>query len=510
MFHTVSHKRKLPVPFYEVLDQEFAALHDVDPSKYSWEFLPAHLKGSPSDLIEKIRPLFSPDDQTILPETCSKEELAGWLNRLIHKPGNLYDDRQLPKGTFTKETVVLAKLDLDPGERARVNRLLLEEAYSDYLSKIHEIHLAAVYQRIHQAESRTALCLSGGGIRSATFALGVIQGLARRDLLKEFDYLSTVSGGGYIGGWLSSWIRRAGAAEKVFAALKGDRACSPMEPESKPLRHLRMFSNYLTPKLGAFSADTWVLVATYLRNLFLNWLVFGPILLALFALPRVNVSLLHARPPGWVITGGFLIGYFLAAWGMAYAIMNRPTVMDYFKEHGGKWFRRRGQGSFLIWCLAPICLAAIGITTSWAWVQNGAVADNENPILRAILWVICGTLGLSSPKILNYCVLGAVLHLTGWVIAERYLRRWRGIGASALRGELIAVVSTGTLGGFLLWSAATLSFRCVDAPKTPKSPRILLKIPENPHIINSPAGPENSDASPAEWRRVITVKCAEA
>jgi len=51
----------------------------------------------------------------------------------------------------------------------------------------------------------TALCLSGGGIRSATFALGVIQGLAERGVLSGFDYLSTVSGGRYVGGWLSSW-----------------------------------------------------------------------------------------------------------------------------------------------------------------------------------------------------------------------------------------------------------------------------------------------------------------
>ena len=42
----------------------------------------------------------------------------------------------------------------------------------------------------------TALCLSGGGIRSATFCLGVIQGMANRGLLPCFDYLSTVSGGG--------------------------------------------------------------------------------------------------------------------------------------------------------------------------------------------------------------------------------------------------------------------------------------------------------------------------
>ncbi|MDX6303281.1 MAG: hypothetical protein QOI77_250, partial [Blastocatellia bacterium] len=44
---------------------------------------------------------------------------------------------------------------------------------------------------------RSALCLSGGGIRSATFNLGLLQGLARHELLSKFDYLSTVSGGGF-------------------------------------------------------------------------------------------------------------------------------------------------------------------------------------------------------------------------------------------------------------------------------------------------------------------------
>src|SRR5262245_25509723 len=66
-----------------------------------------------------------------------------------------------------------------------------------------------------------ALCLSGGGIRSASFCLGVLEGLARystgrlentsangKSLLQQLDYLSTVSGGGYIGSWLMAWIYR--------------------------------------------------------------------------------------------------------------------------------------------------------------------------------------------------------------------------------------------------------------------------------------------------------------
>src|SRR2546429_9844041 len=58
------------------------------------------------------------------------------------------------------------------------------------------------------------LAISGGGIRSATFSLGIIQMLAKFDLLKHLDYISTVSGGGYIGTWLYSWIRRCQAKER--------------------------------------------------------------------------------------------------------------------------------------------------------------------------------------------------------------------------------------------------------------------------------------------------------
>src|SRR5688572_6426138 len=69
-------------------------------------------------------------------------------------------------------------------------------------------HLSAVFEELHAAEL-TALCFSGGGIRSATFGLGIIQALAKHKLLTRFDYLSTVSGGGYLGSWLSAWVYRA-------------------------------------------------------------------------------------------------------------------------------------------------------------------------------------------------------------------------------------------------------------------------------------------------------------
>ena len=50
------------------------------------------------------------------------------------------------------------------------------------------------------------LALSGGGVRSASFCLGALQALNRAGALHKIDYLSTVSGGGYIGSPRPEWL----------------------------------------------------------------------------------------------------------------------------------------------------------------------------------------------------------------------------------------------------------------------------------------------------------------
>jgi hypothetical protein len=263
------------------------------------------------------------------------------------------------------------------------------------------------------------LALSGGGIRSATFCLGFLQQLHRLKLLRIFDYLSTVSGGGYVGGWWSAWLSREEGAirtreecplftpsdlhnpasfvarvsnggdpvsielldqmhrnesgeftyrllaragngdtpdpelirklvvelnsyltrpaandsaavvgnsedeKKAAAARERDlmwanrlrleqefpyelRNVFPpdekIEPQRRyaqgadqgsegslcawedPIHHLRLFANYLTPRKGMLSADTWRAVSVVTRNLFLTWLILLPLVTAVMLL----------------------------------------------------------------------------------------------------------------------------------------------------------------------------------------------------------------------------------
>ena len=61
---------------------------------------------------------------------------------------------------------------------------------------------AEVREEYLALEQRAGLAFSGGGIRSATIALGLTEALASRGRLYAFDMLSTVSGGGYFGSFL--------------------------------------------------------------------------------------------------------------------------------------------------------------------------------------------------------------------------------------------------------------------------------------------------------------------
>jgi hypothetical protein len=137
------------------------------------------------------------------------------------------------------------------------------------------------------------LAFSGGGIRSATFSLGVLQALARYRLLRRFDYLSTVSGGGYAGGFLGRLFTRP--KEDLVRALPkavqpaAENTLSPAdlvekiltEPGAKPISFLRENGRYLSPT-GA--GDSLLAGAVVLRNVVSIHVVLGGLLVSVFLL----------------------------------------------------------------------------------------------------------------------------------------------------------------------------------------------------------------------------------
>ena len=216
------------------------------------------------------------------------------------------------------------------------------------------------------SQPRAALCISGGGIRSASFALGVIQGLAKLgrtakdSFLARIDYLSTVSGGGYIGSWLSGWSHREKGIENVIDKLRRSQPPNKLDPEPGPVHHLREYSNYLTPHLGIFSADTWAFFGAYLRNLLLMWLVLIPLFVGILAVPRVFVSLTMGEKQH-IGLGIEYAAFLLFAWAIAFTGLTRPTA----KATPNRWVYR--NGAFQLLCLLPLCLFAAAVAIGHAW-----------------------------------------------------------------------------------------------------------------------------------------------
>jgi hypothetical protein len=129
-----------------------------------------------------------------------------------------------------------------------------------------------------------ALAISGGGIRSASFGLGVLQALVAGNVLPKVDYLSTVSGGGYIGSCLTWFLHQklpdgvtdAGTKPENFPL--GQR--SNQTADNRVLNFLRQHGNYMVPGKGL----NWTsLVAVLLRSVTVSLFVYGGLLLAALA-----------------------------------------------------------------------------------------------------------------------------------------------------------------------------------------------------------------------------------
>jgi hypothetical protein len=119
------------------------------------------------------------------------------------------------------------------------------------------------------SDGMIGIALSGGGIRSASFCLGVLQALNAADLIRRFHYLSTVSGGGYIGTSMTVSM----AYDNDFPFGKTGRNPG----ETAETGHLRDHSRYLLQD-GLPSAIS--ATAIYLRGLAMNVVVVMPFLLA--------------------------------------------------------------------------------------------------------------------------------------------------------------------------------------------------------------------------------------
>ncbi|HKR59423.1 MAG TPA: patatin-like phospholipase family protein [Pyrinomonadaceae bacterium] len=403
-----------------------------------------------------------------------EDQVRASLNRILAR--QIYDWRDCMQINLRETTEKLFELYEENGNQSSLdelkwlNRFLLEDLFPKYLEKVSDIRLTAIYQRRHERKP-AALCLSGGGIRSATFALGLLQGLARQNLLTQFDYLSTVSGGGYIGAWLTAWIHRNPGPQRGLPGVTSDltnvRPGSKIDPEPPTIRYLRENSNFLTPQVGLMSADTWTFLAIYVRNLLLNWSVLIPLFVAVLLIPRFAVAAVLAQPSKPIRFTVLFLGFASASWAIAYIVLSRPGLRTKLIEATPALRERMGQRGFLKFCLLPLVIAAISLTSYWAWTPD------EKSWWRFLLFGLAASIAglMASWPVLRMKVrLTSHFYITALFGAASLVGYWRWTpkavwwhflliaGAVALVGWLVSVIARGTWRESRVIAAALLLF----------------------------------------------------
>jgi hypothetical protein len=251
------------------------------------------------------------------------------------------------------------------GSSDGAKELVAHEPQEHLKEKIEErpAKLADIYLKLND-DNRWALCLSGGGIRSAAFALGILQRFAGQSIaskhktdqsesaLRQFEYLSTVSGGGYIGSWLSAWLCQERKKYPPAAGQTGSTAISDpndvvealnqrltdvVDREGRILDHaevetisnLRRDSHYLAPSFSALSPDLWSDIAGVIRNLSLNWiLLVPPMILAVLMTKALSYAVLDSfkidtQSPWFVLL--MIVATLCFILSLSFSAANRPA-----------------------------------------------------------------------------------------------------------------------------------------------------------------------------------------
>lgn len=320
----------------------------------------------------------------------------------------------------------------------RVEDVLQQELLQ--VESARDLRLGKDPERPEALKSLIGLAFSGGGIRSATFNLGVLQALAQARLLHVFDYVSTVSGGGYIGGWLMAWMHHQQIGINEVEERLSPHKYTPTSAADPPELHfLRNYSNYLTPRKGVLAADFWAFAATYIRNTILNQIILTLLLLSVLLLPRVLVFLPNRLEALENFTSealpaqltALVLAFLLVGLAVTFMGLNLLWVDPQTKK-ASPWYAKQWAVQLVI--VVPLmmsaALASYGISN---YIGYGILGDP--------LW---------DPPLL-----GLVLYLGLWAgafLIRQLVRAKRGMsGPAAPRASLVLITAavTGALVGYL-------------------------------------------------------------
>lgn len=338
------------------------------------------------------------------------------------------------------------------------------------------------------------LALSGGGIRSATFSLGVVQVLADRKLLNHVDYLSTVSGGGYTGCFLTRCLGDG---------LSQEDMASPHGPDPEPIRYLRQHAKFLAARN---LKESWAMVTATLGGMLLNWTA------PLFAITAVAIATVLCQyyfDAGKILRtvlmiSGILSGGALVAWGISMRKEQQNT-----RTAGAVL---AGLTALTAWVAVILALskgyAVTGDAYTWLkahWTLSAAIGGLitaapaiirflpvlKDPkirqlVLQALLW----TAGLLVP------VLGVILFYALWHVKDIPFENFPITGIS---NELIGVCllsAIAALSGFIAFKVLNINLTGPHRFYRDGLAKTFVRIPNSPTSIAALTDINNRQSAP--------------
>jgi len=269
------------------------------------------------------------------------------------------------------------------------------------------------------------LGLSGGGIRSATFCLGVVQVFASKRLFRDIDFLSTVSGGGYLGSFLTTVVKDANSEAQIAA---------PHGPDTEPIRQLRQGAKYLA---ASNLTERWAMVVETLAGMVLNWT--APLFcIAFAALSALSIAKIRSHWDWHLLFA--ILGILTTALLVVYAFQLR-----YRRRNWGRWLGLSAASVlvlFALWILTVIYAFVLAPGFSISLMIAGISAA-----ITASLPVVLRLVPLVNTEPVRQIAFKISLFLAGILLP---------IGAAAAALGLYYLGDQGVLG----WTALTLLTGC--------------------------------------------------
>lgn len=311
---------------------------------------------------------------------------------------------EVPRADLTQYSlrdVVAAELD-EIIQRRVENRRLRDEKNRDRESEGNQPKVEATEPRSTQApedvrDNLVGLALSGGGIRSGAFSLGVLAALKKSGVMDLVDYLSTVSGGGYAGAYWSTRAINSGLATSKDARKKfaSEQDISIDEHGRASLRLLRFIHS------GSYLAHTVNFINRYTPGLVMILLMaFAGLITGASGLawlfreidrPKISDAIAALGFDGDILRALFPTVCWFAIWSLAW-------LASYVKHgtHGRGWV-----AGLLLWPLMISSLASLGTLLSTGDIGFPAVetllgaSANERTVPQSFWYVLYSVVGAS-------------------------------------------------------------------------------------------------------------------